>query len=256
MIRLAGLPLVLGLFFPSGARAEVRFAQVFGDHQVLQREMPVPIWGTAKPGEAVAVTFAAQTKRTVADCDGRWTVRLDPMPASAEPRELKVQGFINVATTTLADGTSVYPKPDRWRDTVSINIGTGATNENRKNLFSRSYEYLRMYWPDATATDEPIYYADYNSTHWLIAPTPDEAYPVEVVYYQLPELLDDTVQTNWVTEQAPQLLLYAALLEAAPFLGNDERIAVWQSMYDRAAATLQGEDLAKILDRAAVRKEA
>lgn len=171
-------------------------------------------------------------------------------------RELKVQGFINVVTTTFVSGTSVYAKPDRWRDTISINIGTGASNENRKNLFSRSYEYLRMYWPDATATDEPIYYADYNATHWLIAPTPDATYPVEVNYYQIPELLDDTTQTNWITEQAPQLLLYASLLEAAPFLGNDERIAVWQSMYDRAAATLQGEDLAKILDRAAVRKEA
>lgn len=91
MIRLAGLPMVLGLVVPSVARAEVRFAHVFGDHQVLQREMPVPVWGTAKPGEAVAVTFAAQTKRTVADGDGRWTVRLDPMPASAEPRELRVQ---------------------------------------------------------------------------------------------------------------------------------------------------------------------
>ena len=69
-------------------------------------------------------------------------------------------------------------------------------------------------------------------------------------------LLDESVQTNWITEYAPQLLLYGTLVEATPFLKNDERIPVWQSMYDRAAAMLNGEDLAKILDRSAVRKEA
>jgi hypothetical protein len=171
-------------------------------------------------------------------------------------RELKVQGFINVVTGTLAVGQSVYPKPDRWRDTVSVNIGTGAQNNTRKVVFSRAYEYLLSYWPDRTATEEPIFYSDYDYNHWLIAPTPDAEYPFEILYYEIPPLLDDVVQTNWLSEYAPQLLLYGTLLEATPFLKNDERIPVWQSMYDRAAAMLNGEDLAKILDRSAVRKEA
>jgi hypothetical protein len=45
-------------------------------------------------------------------------------------------------------------------------------------------------------------------------------------------------------------------LEATPFLKNDERIPVWQSMYAMAAQALQGEDMSKILDRGAVRNEA
>jgi hypothetical protein len=171
-------------------------------------------------------------------------------------RELKVQGFINVVSSNLTVGTSVYPKPDRWRDVVSINIGTGPTNSKRKTLLSRAYEYVRAYWPDESETAEPVFYADYDYNHWLISPTPDAAYPMEVLYYELPPLLDDAVQTNWLTEYAPELLLYATLLEATPFLKNDERIPVWQQMYDRSAAMLNGEDLAKILDRAAVRKEA
>ena len=171
-------------------------------------------------------------------------------------RELKVQGFINVVSGTLQSGVAVYDKPDRWRDTVSINIGTGVNNNTRKVLFARAYEYLLSYWPDRTATELPIFYSDYDYSHWLIAPTPDADYPFEVLYYELPPLLDDAVQTNWLTEYAPQLLLYGALLEATPFLKNDERIPVWQNMYDRAAAMLNGEDLAKILDRASVRKEA
>jgi len=171
-------------------------------------------------------------------------------------RELKIQGFINVVTDTLIVGQSVYQKPDRWRDTVSINIGTGATNDVRKFLFTRDYEYLRSYWPDESLTEEPVFYADYNYTNWLILPPPDEAYPFEVLYYELPVLLDDANQTNWLTDYAPQVLLYASLLEATPFLKNDDRIPVWQQMYDRSAAMLNGEDLAKILDRSAVRKEA
>lgn len=171
-------------------------------------------------------------------------------------RELKVQGFINVVTSTLNQGQSVYDKPDRWRDTVSINIGVGTNNTQRKPLFTRDYEYMRAYWPDESVTDEPVFYSDYDFDHWLIAPTPDASYPIEILYYELPQLLDDSTQTNWLTEYAPQLLLYGTLLEATPFLKNDERIGVWQQMYDRSASMLNGEDLAKILDRSAVRKEA
>lgn len=171
-------------------------------------------------------------------------------------RELKVQGFINVVTGTLTPGQSVYPKPDRWRDTVSVNIGTGAGSNTRKQIYARGYEYARQYWPDESATGEPVFYADYDYTHWLFAPSPDAAYPFEILYYELPPLLDENVQTNWLTEFAPQLLLYGTLLEATPFLKNDERIQVWQTMYDRSAAMLNGEDLAKVLDRNAVRKEA
>jgi hypothetical protein len=171
-------------------------------------------------------------------------------------RELKVQGFITAVTDTLVPGQSVYAKPDRWRDTISINIGTGTAKANRTFLFTRVYEYLRSYWPNESLTGTPLFYADYDYTHWLIAPTPDQAYPYEVVYYELPQLLGDTVQTNWLTEYAPQLLLYGALLEATPFLKNDERIGTWQSYYDRAAGALNGEDLAKILDRSTTRKEA
>lgn len=171
-------------------------------------------------------------------------------------RELKIQGFINVVSSLLVPGQSVYDKPDRWRDTISINIGTGTGNKTRTSLYTRDYEYMRAYWPDESQTDTPIFYGDYDYDHWLLVPTPDAAYPMEVLYYELPPLLDDTQQTNWLSEYAPQLLLYGTLLEATPFLKNDDRIAVWQQMYDRSAAMLNGEDLAKILDRAAVRKEA
>jgi len=170
-------------------------------------------------------------------------------------RELKVEGLINVLSGALQPGLAVYPKPDRWRQTVSFNFGNGTDNSTYNQLWPRSYEYLRSYWPDRSKTGTPLFYAEYDYNNWIVAPTPDAAYPFEVLVYQLIPLLDDANQSNWLTEYAPQLILYGALLEATPFLKNDERIQVWQSMYDRAAQALSGEDLAKILDRAAKRTE-
>jgi sialate O-acetylesterase len=71
-------------------RAELACAPVFGDHMVLQRDLPVPIWGTATPGDLIAVRFAGQEKVATADAAGRWLVRLDPLSAAADPRELTI----------------------------------------------------------------------------------------------------------------------------------------------------------------------
>ena len=72
--------------------ADVKLPAFFSDHMMLQREMPVPIWGTAGAGEKVTVAFAGQKKTATADNSGKWRVTLDKMPASAEPRELTVSG--------------------------------------------------------------------------------------------------------------------------------------------------------------------
>jgi hypothetical protein len=163
-------------------------------------------------------------------------------------RELKIQGFIRAEQTPLQVGVAVYLKPDRWRDTVSMTV-------NGSPIFARSYEYCRSYWPDEAETGTPQFYADYDYQHWLITPSPSAAQTLEVLYYEQPRFLGEDFQTNWLTEYAPDLLLYAALLEATPFLKSDERIQTWQGMYDRAAQALNGEDLKRIMDRSANRSE-
>lgn len=171
-------------------------------------------------------------------------------------RELKIQGFQRVVNTTMQSGVAVYPKPDRWRDTISVNIGTGANNNTHTPVFARSYEYIRQYWPNETQTDQPLFYADYNYNFWIFGPTPDADYPMEVLYYELPPLLDEVTQTNWLSEYAPNLLLYGSLVEATPFVKDDQRVQLWQSYYDRSLAALNGEDLQKIVDRSTNRREA
>lgn len=78
---------LLGLS-PSLHATDLKLASIFSDHMVLQREKPVTIWGWTDAGEAVTVTFSAQSKSATADADGKWVLKLDPLTASSEPRIL------------------------------------------------------------------------------------------------------------------------------------------------------------------------
>lgn len=164
-------------------------------------------------------------------------------------RELKIQGFINAVTSAMVTGQRAYAKPDRWRETVSMSIGTGTGNNTRVYLRELSYEAAGVYWPSMTSTSQPKFYADYDYENWLIAPTPDAAYTWEVMYWQLPPLLDANTQTNWLTDYAPNALLHGCLVELYGFLKNAEEGAKWTAEYDRDMGALAGEDLQKIVDR-------
>ena len=163
--------------------------------------------------------------------------------------EIKFLGNLTPMQSTLVANEAVIAKPARWHKTVSMNVTVGGI---RQPVFLRKYEYLREYWPNPAQTDAPRYYADYDYTHWLIAPTPDDDYAFEVLYYERIQPLDSSNQVNWFTIYAPQALLYGTLLQAMPFLKNDERIPMWQAQYDKIMQVLKAEDIQRIGDRQAV----
>ncbi|MFZ4779464.1 MAG: sialate O-acetylesterase, partial [Terrimicrobiaceae bacterium] len=63
---------------------------IFSDNMVLQRDMPVPVWGEAPSGENIVVKFNGQEKSVTTDAEGRWKAYLDPLPVSTEPSTLSV----------------------------------------------------------------------------------------------------------------------------------------------------------------------
>ena len=79
------------LLFSASASAAVKPSALFSDHMVLQRDLPVPIWGTADPGETVKVTFDGQTQSATAGPDGKWRVRLSKLQAGG-PFEMQIEG--------------------------------------------------------------------------------------------------------------------------------------------------------------------
>ena len=149
----------------------------------------------------------------------------------------------------MVAGNAVIEKPARWHKTVSMNITD--TSSNRQPILLRTYEYLREYWPNSALTGLPAYFADYDYTHWLVAPTPANNSSYEVLYYERVQPLDSTNQTNWFTVYAPQALLYGSLLQAMPYLKNDERIPMWQAQYTAIMNSLKAENLQRIGDRQA-----
>lgn len=171
---------------------------------------------------------------------------------------LKLQGELTPLQSAKGLGASqpVIPKPDRWRQTVSLNFGTGADQNSRTPLFPRSYEWCRFYWPNDSLVSVPEFYADYDLQHWLIVPTPDIDYPLEIMAYLQPVLLDTGNQENFFTTYCGNALLYRTLLRLTPFLKNDERLPVWKGMFDEQMNGLSSQDLQKILDRAAQRQRA
>jgi len=82
------LALVLLAGLPNVQAGELKLANLFTSHMVLQTGMAVPVWGWADTGETVRVQFAGQTQTATADANGKWLVKLAPLPVSSEPREL------------------------------------------------------------------------------------------------------------------------------------------------------------------------
>lgn len=173
-------------------------------------------------------------------------------------RQCKTIGFEVYVTGNFEPGISVLPKPGRWRRHISFNFGTSEdpilVKSVRNPILLRSYEYLRTFWPDPFLTDKPQFYSDYGFSSMLIAPTPDEAYPFEYSYLELPQPLSPSNQTNWLTEYASGALLYGSLLETASFLKDDERIPVWEKYYLSEIQAIQQTDTLNMQDRSADRE--
>jgi hypothetical protein len=163
-------------------------------------------------------------------------------------RELKILGMRVVINDVLTAGNPLLRKPNRWFNTSTFNIGTGSGYATIVNLPLRTYEYCNIYWQNRAIEAQPKYLADYDFNTWYLAPTPDEDYPCEYAIFQVPELIDETISTNFMTQSCPDVLVYACLLESAPYLKDDDRVPVWQNMYNLAKDALNKEDFQRLYD--------
>jgi hypothetical protein len=182
--------------------------------------------------------------------------RSDPATVAAIPtfitlcefeiaEQIKTLGQLNVASATMTADNPILQKPARWRKTVSMTL---TTDTGAQPVLLRKFEYLKNYWPDATETSQPLFYSDIDYDNWYLAPTPDQDYEFEVLYYERIQPLSSDIQTNWLTRNAPNAMLYGTLLQAMPFLKNDQR-QIFQEKYKEAIAALKTEDTTRVGDR-------
>jgi sialate O-acetylesterase len=122
------------------ARADVKLASIFGDSMVLQREMPVPVWGWADAGEEVTVTLGDQSKKATADKDGRWQVKLDALKTNADGQTLKVTGKNTIELKDVLIG-------EVWICSGQSNMewGLGGSLNGKDEVAAASHPQIRLF---------------------------------------------------------------------------------------------------------------
>ena len=151
-------------------------------------------------------------------------------------RDLRIRQMLTSTTLTCTSGTATVTIPSDFlevKDFVVTGNPVRPLNYESPSLFSRNSRSM-----DA---GKPLDYTVLATT-FKLAPIPDSNYTLSLVYSAAPTFLSDANTSNAFLVTCPDLLLYAALLEAEPYLMNDARLNTWGSMFDRAMGSLTRSD--------------
>lgn len=140
----------LCLCFASVAAAEVKLPSVFADHMVIQRNLPVHVWGFSDPAEKVTVQFRGESREVAADALGRWQVSLPP-GAAGGPFELEVRGDSVIHLSDVMVG-------DVWVASGQSNMGLALheVNNAAAEIASANHALIRLFHVDQVASDFPL----------------------------------------------------------------------------------------------------
>lgn len=151
-------------------------------------------------------------------------------------RELRIRQMLRVVTTETIAGDSTVTLPSDFLQMRDIHLATNPTA-------TLQYQSPSALFRNARTSDSglPKMYT-VLANEFQLAPIPDSAYTLSMLYYQAPVFLSNTVSTNAFMDICPDLLLYGALGEAESYLMNDPRLQTWASLYDRGLSALTTSD--------------
>jgi hypothetical protein len=142
-------------------------------------------------------------------------------------------------TGNTTTGNKYLACPSDWLATFSLAV-INANNEYMY-LLNKDVNFIRQAYPDVDAAfyGEPKYYAQFDQNTFILGPTPNANYAVELHYFYYPESIV-TAGTSWLGDNFDSVLLYGALLEAAAFMKSDaDVIAFYKQRYDDAMSELK-----------------
>lgn len=154
-------------------------------------------------------------------------------------RDLKVPQYDAVTPdATFAAGSPLLDLP---ADLTTVRFVRWRTAAGPWALLEfKDLPFLLEYWPDPAATGAPRYYGRYDDTRFLVAPTPSEAFAVQIGYTRRLPALSADAPTNWLTEAAEDALLYACLIEAAAFALDPQQVQTYKDFYAQAVGAING----------------
>lgn len=151
-------------------------------------------------------------------------------------RVLRIRPMETIVTNATVSGTKAYDLPTGYVQMREIHLDTSPVT----SLQYISPEMLYRVWA-GSSSGKPDSYSIIGDKIYF-GPTPDSAYNYTMTYYKTFDALSDSNTTNWVILNAPDVYLYGALLQAEPFLQNDQRIPVWERGLRQALSDLQSQD--------------
>jgi hypothetical protein len=178
-------------------------------------------------------------------------------------KELNTLGFQKAVDGQFQANVAYIAKPADWQETISLSYGTTESLfTNNVILFLRSYEFCTNYWPNvdtATLDNPPLFYADdilpntkpYDKI--FISPTPAQNNVYRLIYVGRPNLITNDNQTNILTDYYPDLLFYAAFLEALIYLKDDQRMPVYTKLYQESLTAANNLTKDRYIDRSVKR---
>lgn len=147
----------------------------------------------------------------------------------------------NVTGVTTADFPYVALPPD-FLSVFSLSViqGAGAA-ANQTYLYQKDVEFIREAFPFPGVTGTPKYYGIFDNAAFILGPTPDDEYSVEMHYYAYPQSITTTVSgTSWLGDNFPNVLLWGSLVEAYTYLkGEMDLLQEYQKKYDEAMGLLK-----------------
>ena len=127
--------------------------------------------------------------------------------------------------------------PNDWLATFSLAVIDG--DGNYEYLLNKDVNFIRQSYPNPNDTGIPAYYAYFDQNSFILGPTPDDDYEVELHYFYYPQSIV-TAGTSWLGDNFDSVLLYGSLLEAYTYMkGEQDVIAGYQKRYDEAMAMLK-----------------
>ena len=151
-------------------------------------------------------------------------------------RVLRIRPMETIVTDATVSGTKAYDLPTGYVQMREIHLDTTPVT----SLQYISPEMLYRVWA-GSSSGKPDSYSIIGDKIYF-GPTPDSAYNYTMTYYKTFDALSDSNTTDWVILNAPDVYLYGALLQAEPFLQNDQRIPVWERGLRQALSDLQSQD--------------
>ena len=142
-------------------------------------------------------------------------------------------------TGTLTAANKYLAMPADWLATFSLAVIN--TDNEYLYLLNKDVNFIRQSFPDTDSAfyGEPQYYAVFNSTSFIVGPTPDANYSAELHYFYYPESIT-TAGTSWIGNNFSSVLLYGSLLEAYTYMkGEADVMATYKSRYDEAMLLLK-----------------